>query len=51
VVGSIIRLGSVISWHLRYAFTGQVVNPFQLVAGQNPDTFIKSHVGADHLDA
>lgn len=30
---------------LRYAFTGQVVNPFQLVAGQNPDTFIKSHVG------
>ena len=29
---------------LRYAFTGQVVNPFQFVAGQNPDTFIKSHV-------
>ncbi|MFZ4985114.1 MAG: hypothetical protein ACOYLF_06595 [Blastocatellia bacterium] len=28
---------------LRYAFTGQVVNPFQLVAGQNPDTFLKSH--------
>lgn len=30
---------------LRYAFTGQVVNPFQFVAGQNPDTFIKSHNG------
>ncbi len=29
---------------LRYAFTGQTVYPFQLVAGQNPDTFIKSHV-------
>ncbi|MDX2032163.1 MAG: hypothetical protein SF339_15930 [Blastocatellia bacterium] len=28
---------------LRYAFTGQVVNPFQFIAGQNPDTFIKSH--------
>jgi hypothetical protein len=30
---------------LRYAFTGQVVNPFQFIAGQNPDTFIKSHNG------
>jgi hypothetical protein len=30
---------------LRYAFTGQVVYPFQFIAGQNPDTFIKSHNG------
>lgn len=30
---------------LRYAFTGQAVNPFQFIAGQNPDTFIKSHNG------
>jgi hypothetical protein len=30
---------------LRYAFTGQNVLPFQFVAGQNPDTFTKSHNG------
>lgn len=30
---------------MRYAFTGQVVYPFQFIAGQNPDTFIKSHNG------
>jgi hypothetical protein len=36
-------LGSRDRLALRYAFTGQVVNPFQFIAGQNPDTFIKSH--------
>jgi len=28
---------------LRYSFTGQEINAFQFVAGQNPDTTVKSH--------
>jgi hypothetical protein len=30
---------------LRYLFTGQVVDAFQLVGGQNPDTMTKAHTG------
>ncbi len=30
---------------LRYQFTGQIVDAFQLVAGQNPDTMTKAHAG------
>ena len=32
--------------YLQYAFTGQQVDAFQLVAGQNPDADIKSHRAA-----
>ena len=38
-------LGSRDRLALRYSFTGQTVYPFQFIAGQNPDTFLKSHTG------